>query len=248
MEWRDVGIVLSARPHGEGGAIASLLTASHGRHAGLVPAGRSRSRRATLEPGTLLTCRWGARLESHLGRFTCEPVESSASLLLGDPRRLSVLNAFCALADWALPERLPCPDLYDASLALLVALQGEGWAAAYVHWEMLLLAETGFPLDLSACAATGRQDELVWVSPRSGRAVCREAGRPYADRLLPLPAFLLPEPPVDMEWPEQWDHPDICTGLALTGYFLQQHLQVTVGKPLPWARGHLVSRLQTVDR
>lgn len=250
MDWRDVGIVLSARPYGEGGAIASLLTASHGRHAGLVAGGRGRSLRASLEPGTLVSCRWGARLEAHLGRLTCEAVESSASSLLSEPDKLAALAAFCALTDWALPERQPCPELYDASLALLVALQSEDWATAYVQWEALLLAEAGFPLDLSSCAVTGSTHNLHWVSPKTGRAVCDQVAEPYIGRLLPLPAFLArafaegdPDEQSFEDLPPPAVH-EVLSGLSLTGYFLLHRLGADLGKPMPTARERFVTRLR----
>jgi DNA repair protein RecO (recombination protein O) len=241
MEWRDAGIVLSSRRHGEGSAIVSVLTASHGRHLGLVRGGGGRSQRGSLQPGTVVACRWSARLEDHLGSLRCEAVESSSSAFLDDADRLAALSALCALADWALPERHPYPDLYDASLALLVALAGEHWPAAYVHWELTLLSQVGFALDLSGCAVTGQREGLAWVSPRTGRAVCAEAGRPYADRLLMLPGFLWDD---SQPLPRGVIDPDIGQGLRLTGYFLQHRLEISGNKPLPAARSRLLERLQ----
>jgi DNA repair protein RecO (recombination protein O) len=241
MEWRDAGIVLSSRRHGEGSAIISVLTSAHGRHMGLVRGGGSHSQRAALQPGTVLACRWSARLEDHLGAMRCEAVESSASSFLDDPERLAALASLCALADWALPERHPYPDLYDATLALLVSLPGEHWPAAYVHWELILLAQVGFAVDVTCCAVTGQRDGLTWVSPRTGRAVCAEAGRPYAERLLPLPAFLWDE---NVPFPSGIVQPDIAQGLRLTGYFLHHRIEVPGNKPLPDARGRLLERLE----
>lgn len=240
MEWRDAGIILSSRRHGEGSAIVSVLTSRHGRHMGLVRGGGSRRHRASLEPGTVAACHWSARLEDHLGTLRCEAVESAASDLLDDPGRLAALASLCAMADWALPERHPYPDLYDASLALLVALPGDHWPAAYVHWELTLLSEAGFALDLSQCAATGQTDDLAWVSPRTGRAVCKQAGLPYADRLLPLPLFLWDQ---DQAFPQGAADPQIIQGLRLTGYFLHHRLEVPRDRPLPDARQRLLGRL-----
>jgi DNA repair protein RecO (recombination protein O) len=144
------------------------------------------------------------------------------------------------MADWALPERHPYPDLYDASLALLVALQGDCWPAAYVHWELTLLSEAGFALDLSHCAVTGQTNGLAWVSPRTGRAVSQQAGLPYADRLLPLPPFLWDQ---EQSFPEGADDPLVAQGLRLTGYFLHHRLEVPRDRPLPDARHRLLGRL-----
>lgn len=239
MDWRDVGIITSGRRHGEGSAIISVLTASHGRHSGLVRGGGSRQKRAGLQPGTIVSVHWSARLEDQLGSLRCEALESSAAALMDDPDRLAALASICALLDWALPERQAYPTMYDATVALLAALHGETWLAAYIHWELILLEETGFALDLTTCAATGRTDDLVWVSPRSGRAVCGEAGAPYADRLLALPAFLLP----DGDLPTLDDTTVLIEGLKLSGYFLHHRVEVPQGRPVPDARSRLIERI-----
>src|SRR3546814_314852 len=190
MDWRDEGIVLSMRRHGEAAAIVTLLTREHGRHAGLVRGGASRRRRGELQVGNLVTATWRARLEEHLGSLSVELAESWTARLLDRPGRLAALSAATALVDAGLPEREPHPVLFESLKELLLALDRDGWAAAYVRWEVALLAELGFGLDLSCCAATGRNDELAYVSPKTGRAVSLSAGEPYRDKLLPLPAFL----------------------------------------------------------
>ena len=240
MEWSDTGIVLSARRHGESAAVVSLLTEHHGRHAGLVHGARGRRARGLYEAGNTLSARWQARLAEHLGRYTCELVRARASLLLDDPPRLAALAAVCALTEATLPERHPYPQVYGATGRLLDALEaGERWAEAVVHWELTLLAELGFGLDLSACAATGAVDDLAYVSPRSGRAVSREAAEPYAEKLLPLPTFL-----VRSEDAATVAATDIVAGLRLTGWFFEKHVFAGQGGRMPAARERFIDRLQ----
>lgn len=236
MEWSDDGIVLSARKHGESAAIAVLLTEKHGRHAGLVRGGAGRRMRGLLEPGNRMRVTWRARLEEHLGSFACDPVANVSAGLLDDPLRLAALQAVCAVAEAALPEREPHPSVYAGMLAVLDALTNESWPGRYVRWELALLGDLGYGLDLSACAATGRNDDLAFVSPRSGRAVSQSAGEAYRDRLLTLPDFLLEagrEPGIG----------EVAAGLALTGYFLDRHVLSPHGRSLPLARGRLLDRL-----
>lgn len=237
MEWSDDGIVLSARKHGESSAVVSVLTAEHGRHAGLLRGGSGSRMRGMLEPGNRVRVTWRARLEEHLGSFTqCDMVANVSAGLLDDPLRLAALQALCAVAEAALPERERHSAVYAGMLDLLGKLGGETWVGGYVRWELALLTDLGFGLDLSTCAATGSNDDLSFVSPKSGRAVSASAGEPYRDRLLALPDFLLKaqrEPGVG----------EIAAGLALTGYFLDRHVLAPHGKALPLARGRLLDRL-----
>ena len=240
MEWSDTGIVLSARRHGESAAVVSLLTEHHGRHAGLVHGARGRRARGLYEAGNTLSARWQARLAEHLGRYTCELVRARASLLLDDPPRLAALAAVCALTEATLPERHPYPQVYDSTGLLLDALEAdESWAEAMVRWELALLAELGFGLDLSACAATGTVDELAYVSPRSGRAVSREAAAPYAEKLLALPSFLARPEDTAADAAA-----DVVAGLRLTGWFLEKHVFAGQGGRMPAARERFIDRLQ----
>ncbi|MBX6375006.1 MAG: DNA repair protein RecO [Acetobacteraceae bacterium] len=237
MEWRAPAIVLDARPFGEGGAVVSLLTEEHGRHAGLVKGGFSRTQRAVWQPGNLVEARWVARLSDQLGALTGELVHPAAALAMDDPLALAVLASACAVAEGALPEREPHPRTFDGLLSIIGRLgQGaEAVLADYVRWEADLLAELGYGLDLTRCAATGTTEDLVWVSPRTGRAVSAAAGAPYADRLLPLPAFLLGQGP---SGPEAW-----LAGLRLTGHFLGKDAYGHHHRPLPAARGLLLDRV-----
>src|SRR5216684_7905711 len=208
MQWQDNGFVLAARRHGESSLIVELLTRDHGRHAGLVRGGQSPRRRALLQPGNSVAAHWRGRLPEHLGTLDCELIEAHAARLLDDPDRLAALGAASALLLATLPEREPHADLYRSFAALLGALDSaSSWPQAYVTWECGLLAALGFGLDLGSCAATGTNQDLAYVSPRSGRAVSREAGLPYHDKLLPLPAFL---------WRDELARPvDIVAGLDL---------------------------------
>lgn len=243
MEWRDAGIVLRVRRHGEAHAVASLLTASHGRQSGLVKGGASRSRRAQLEPGTIGMATWQARLEEQLGSLSFEPLEATAPDLLGDPDRLFALSSACAMLEVTVTERMPVPDLYDATLALLAALRDGAPLEVYVRWELTLLSGLGFGLDLASCAVSGETEDLLYVSPRTGRAVSAAAAGVYRDRLLPLPQFLRPgqqETRADAAMLEQ--------GMALTGYFLARHALLPARQDraeLPEARSLLLSRLRT---
>ncbi|MFB2530642.1 DNA repair protein RecO [Paracoccus sp. p3-h83] len=230
MDWADEGTVIARRPHGETAMLVEVMTRAHGRHAGVVPGGQSSKRAAMLQPGSRLALRWRARLSDHLGQFTAEPVRSRAHLL-GDPLALAGLNAVCALLSYFLAERDPHPGLHDATEALL---DGNDWGAAYVGWECDLLAELGYGLDLSACAVTGARDGLVFVSPRSGRAVSRAGAGDWADRLLPLPPGLSDG---------RLDASDLPAALSLTGHFLTRAASDLGDRPLPAARGRLVDRL-----
>lgn len=220
MQWTDEGIVLSSRRHGENAALLMLLTAEHGRHAGLVRGATGARLRGALQPGNEVRATWRARLAEHLGTYAVEPGHARAGAVLSDRVRLAGLAAVCAVAEAALPEREPHPVLHAATAALLAAIEHDlaDWPAAYVRWELGLLQDLGFGLDLSRCAATGRTEELVYVSPKSARAVSRESGSAYADKLLPLPGFLLGR---------QGGPTDPCAvrdGLSLTGFFLERHL------------------------
>ena len=243
MEWRDTGFVLGARRHGESALIVELLTLEHGRHAGLVRGGQSPRRRALLQPGNSVQASWRGRLPEHLGTLECELVDPYAARLLDDPDRLAALVAASALLSATLPEREPHGDLYRSFAGLLGVLDStSGWAPSYVVWECDLLAGLGFGLDLSCCAATGVRDDLAYVSPRSGRAVSRSAGAPYHDKLLPLPGFLWRDTPAGQ--PEPVSREEIVAGLALTGYFLMQHVLSPHGGKLPEARQRLADRMR----
>lgn len=237
MEWIDDGIVLSARRHGETSAVVALLTREHGRHTGLAR-GTTGRHRGIYDAGNRVRAHWRGRLSEHLGALTCELTVSVAAELLDDRSRLAGLAAACAVAESALPDRLPCPQVYAALESLMAQLLAEdSWARGYVVWELGLLAELGFGLDLSRCAATGSMKELAYVSPRSGRAVSLSAGAPYRDRLLRLPLFLITATAPSTV-------ADVVDGLTLTGYFLRRHVYGACERSLPPARLRLVEHLE----
>jgi DNA repair protein RecO (recombination protein O) len=228
MEWRDEGIILAVKRHGETAAIAEILTRDHGRCLGLVRGGRSRQQRPVLQPGNSVSVLWRARLEEHLGIFTTEPLRLRAGLVIENPIRLAAVVTLVSLSQ-LLPEREPHARLYDAFGLVLDAIEDdEVWPALLARWEMGLLDELGFGLDLARCAATGANDDLVYVSPRSGKAVSRSAGEAYRDRLFALPSFLTGGTSATTG--------DVTSAMKITGYFLHRHVAYPRGVPLPQAR------------
>ncbi|MCV2867979.1 DNA repair protein RecO [Defluviimonas sp. WL0002] len=236
MEWRDQGALLSVRPHGETSAIIEVFTAHHGRHAGVVRGGASRRVAPILQPGAQLDVTWRARLDEHIGAFVVEPLRARSGVL-SDRLALAGLNSVCALLRFALPEREAHPALYRSSIALLDALGSTpDWLTHYLRWEAMLLEELGYGLDLSSCAVTGSREDLAYVSPRSGRAVGRDAAGQWADRLLPLPPCLLGQGAATTE--------EVVAGLGTTGWFLEHRLASDLGtRPLPEARHRFVALL-----
>jgi len=236
MDWTDHGIVLARRRHGETAAVVTLLTRDHGLHAGLVRGGAGKRAAGLYQPGTVVEAQWRARLPEHLGTYTCEGLSAMAGRILDDPGRLAALAASCALIELSCPEREPHQALYAATLGWLGVLEAPGWGADYVRWEVALLTELGYGLDLSVCAVTGVTEGLSHVSPRTGRAVAEAAAAPYRDRLLPLPAFLL--------GPGAAEAGAVLDGLRLTGHFLERHVTALHDRPLPPARSRLIDRIR----
>ena len=236
MHWSEEGIVLAVRRYGETSAIVEILTHGHGRSLGLVKGGRSRALRPVLQPGNSVMAAWRARLEDQLGVFTVELASARAASLMEDPFKLAGLGTVTALA-LLLAEREPHPRIYDATVLLLDAMDDNSvWPALLARWELGLLDELGFGLDLKSCAATGTNQALAYVSPRSGRAVSSEAGGPYQDRLLKLPAFLT-------SLGGDASACDVADGLRLTGYFLERHVLKPRNMSAPGSRDILIERL-----
>jgi len=239
MEWSEEGIVVGTRRHGETDVILEVLTAGHGRHLGLVKGGRSRKQRPVLQAGNTLSLVWRARLHEHLGNFRAEPVAERSSRLMASPVGafgLALAGAHLRL----LPERDPHPRLYEALALLLDRLDRPGLAAELmVRFELLLLDELGFGLDLESCAATGSRENLVYVSPKSGRAVSRAAGEPYGDRLLDLPAFLAGRPHGVAV------RADLEQAFRLTDTFLVRHVIEPRGLTMPEARASFLKAIRT---
>ncbi len=239
MEWRDEGVLLSVRKHGEGSAIIEVFTERHGRHAGLVRGGGSRKMAPILQPGAQLSVEWKARLEDHLGSYTIDPIKSRAVQIMGDRGALAAMGAVSALLCLGLPEREEHARLYVRTVDLIDALgETADWPARYALWENALLTDMGFGLDFSECAATGATQDLIYVSPRSGRAVSREGGKEYADLMLSLPRFLRMDDPTE-------ETGAVADALRTTGHFIETWLMPALGrnKP-PSARGRLIAALR----
>lgn len=236
MEWRAEGVLLSARRHGESAAIIDVFTREHGRHAGVVRGGGGRKMAPILQPGAQLDVSWRARLDAHLGAYTIEPVKSRASVMT-DRNALAGLNALCGLLQFSLAERDPHPEFYDQTLLVFDLLaDSPAWPLAYVQWELALLEEMGFGLDLTSCAVTGNTQELIYVSPRTGRAVSKDGAGEWADRLLPLPACLRGVGDGTLE--------GVGDGLRTTGHFLESRMAQQLGnKPLPVSRARLMEAM-----
>ena len=242
MEFDDDAFVLSARAHGETGAIVELLTAVNGRWAAHVAGGASRRMKPILQAGARVMVHYRARTSDQLGSATLEAISVGPSALFDDPVALAGLSAAAAVSGGALPEREPHPGAFLAFEALTSALAiTDIWPAVFVRFEAGLLEELGFGLDLSKCAATGAVDDLIYVSPKTGRAVSRAAGEPYKDRLLALPRFLLSSQ-------SGLGEGDIGAGFELTGHFLEQFVFGPLNRPLPPARLWLIDRLRDAGR
>ncbi len=253
--WQDQGIVLAVRQHGENGAIVSLLTEGRGRHAGYIRGAHSIKNRGSLEPGNLVDANWQARVENELGTLSLELQKNAAIRFMSDPQKLAALQSACALCDAALPEREGHPGLFYGLLALMEALETDIWGPAYIMWEIALLKELGFSLDLKKCAGGGDVRELMYVSPKTGRAVSKAAGEIYKEKLLLLPEFLRPSPSrfagpslslkgEGTERSEVGEGEDILTGLKMTGYFLEHWVFAHHTKGIPEARTRLQERIE----
>ncbi|MGN8548241.1 DNA repair protein RecO [Bradyrhizobium sp. 13971] len=237
MEWSDEGIVLGVRRHGESSAIVELLTREHGRHLGLVRGGASSRMRPLLQPGNSVTAVWRARLDEHLGMYALEGTRLRAATLLGSSHAVYGVTHLAALAR-LLPERDPHEDIYWMLQGTLDDFEDAGVAAVHlIRFELAMLTELGFGLDLGNCAATGETSDLIYVSPKSGGAVSRAAGEPWRDRLLPLPAFLREGEGGANSWSDQ----DLLDGFQITGLFLLRHVLEPRGQGHSDARGGFIN-------
>jgi DNA repair protein RecO (recombination protein O) len=239
MEWQGDGLILNVRRHGETSAIIDVLTRERGRHSGLVRGGRSRTQRPVLQAGNLVHLVWRARLEDHLGQFTADPSRMIVASVIDSAPRLAALNTITTLAS-LLPEREPHPRLYEASLLLLDHIDDDDiWPALLVRWELGLLDELGFGLDLERCALSGARDGLAYVSPKTGKAVTQAQGEPWKDRLLRLPGFVC-------GGPARASASEVADGLKLSGYFLARHVFEPRGVSEPVSRARIVKWLATL--
>ena len=236
MHWTDEGIVIGVRRHGEANAILELMTREHGRHLGLVRGGFGSRMKPILQTGNSVSATWSARLDEHLGNFTIEGLRLRASGYFAAPHAIYGVGHLAALMR-LLPERDPHAGLYGELERLLERLDDAAAVAPQVaRFELQFLSELGFGLDLEQCAATGTRAELIYVSPKSGRAVSRAAGAPYAERMLPLPAFLREEDAAASAR-------DVADGFALTGFFLTRYVLEPRGLLLADERAHFIGAL-----
>ena len=239
-EWQADAIIISVRPHGEGNAVVSLLTADYGRHAGLVRGGASKKMRGTVQPGNRVQASWRARLSEQLGQMQLELTQAVAARFLDSPMRLAGVASVCALLEGALPEREPNERIYAGTDALLSVISmdddDEGWLEGYVRWELGLLHAAGYQLDLDRCAASGETTNLAYVSPKSGGAVSRHHAGQFANRLLALPGFLGGVACPSHDW---------VAGLDLTGHFLAKRVFAAHNADIPAARRRLADIVET---
>lgn len=236
MEWQDEGIVLGTRKHGETSVILEAMTVSHGRHMGLVRGGRSRRLQPVLQPGNRVSLAWRARLDEHLGQYQVEPLEMNAARLIASPVAIYGIQTLAAHLRF-LPERDPHPALFEVVEIVCAHLDEMEMAGPlFARFELALLEELGFGLDLARCALTGEREGLAYVSPKTGRAVTKAAGEPWREKLLPLPAFL-------SDAGHHCDLPALIEAFALTGFFLRRHVYEPRGFAEPESRAGLIAVL-----
>jgi len=235
MEWRDQGIVLGTRKHGETSVVLEVMTETHGRHMGLVRGGRSKRMQPALQAGNLLELTWWARLDEHLGTFQVEPLQLNAARLLDSATAIYGIQTLAAHLR-LLPERDPHPGLFKALGFISEHLADATLCGILLaRFELAVLEELGFGLDLAQCALTGARSNLAYVSPKTGRAVTREAGAPWAEKLLPLPVVLTEPDQADC------DALAVRQALGLTGHFLSRHVYEPRGLSVPEARGGFIN-------
>ncbi len=238
MDFTDDGIILSARAHGETAAVAEIFTPHHGKWAGLVYGGQGRTQRPVLQPGNGVRATWKGRLDDSLGHYTLELTHARAGELMQDRLSLAGLTAACTVAAATLPEREAHGRAYHTMRILLDHLGDiDIWPALMARWELGLLAELGFGLTLDRCAATGARDNLIYVSPKSASAVSAEAGEPYKDRMLPLPAFLV-------DAGAAATLADALDGLTTTGHFIETRILHSTHADMPEARRRVIDLLR----
>lgn len=237
MEWRDEGIVLGTKKHGETSVILEVMTLAHGRHLGMVRGGRSRRMQPVLQPGNRVDLIWRARLDEHMGMFQVEPLELRAARLFDSACAVYGIQTLAAHLR-LLPERDPHANLFETLNLLIEHLQEPASAGELVvRFELLILDELGFGLDLSECVATGVREDLTYVSPKSGRAVSRDAGAPWADKMLALPPFLRPNSGL------RADRDTMMEAFRLTAFFLSRHVYEPRGIEPPEARAGFLAAL-----
>ncbi len=238
IRWRDEALVIGLRRHGEASVILEVVTREHGRRLGLVRGGSGSALRAVLQPGNQIDASWSARLDAQLGAFTVEPLSSRAASLIEDGFALHGLSLLCVLLRLT-AERDPCQDLFEMACVIADRLASREQAPALLaRFEIALLRALGFGLDLGVCAVTGESRDLAYVSPRTGRAVSRDAGAPWRERLLPFPAFLRED-----DFSRRPEPAELADAFRLSGHFLHRDVFAPRGAPLPPARGFFLKAL-----
>jgi len=234
MRWESEGIVLGFNLHNEKSYILEVLTKEHGRHKGLIRGIHSKNLRSVIEPGNEVKALWSGRLETHLGNFTIEPIKSWSSLILNRKDKLTALSSLCSLISLTMAEKQPNDLIYFNSKEMIKKMSSDDddWIKEYIYWELGLLSEIGYGIDLSKCAVTSKTDELVYVSPTSGRAVTLEGAGSYKDRLIKLPKFIVSQD-------NEYDNHDIVNGLELTEYFLRKRFFEPNNLNFPQSRNRL---------
>lgn len=241
--WRDQALILSARRHGEAGAVINLISEHNGRHAGYLHGATANTKKIFSEPGTEVTAEWQARTADQLGHFRFEYITNWAGFVMEDRARLTALSSACQLVEQALPERESHPQIFYGLKALFETLQTDVWGAAYVMWEIALLKELGFAIDLSKCAGGGDPETLTYVSPKTGRAVSKAQGQLYKDKLLHLPEFLKP----NGDSQEAGSETDVALGLKLTAHFWEHWVFAQHSHGIPEARLRLAAQFVKKD-
>lgn len=234
MRWESNGLILNFSKYNEKSYILEIFTEEHGKHKGIIRGLHSKNKRSIIEPGNEVFVTWSGRLETHLGNYNVEPIKLWSSHVLQFKDKLSAISSICSLISLTMAERQPNPLIYFSSKKLIeiVASKREDWIREYVFWEMQLLSEIGYGLDLERCAVTSKSSDLVYVSPSSGRAVTNEGAGDFRNKLLPLPKFMT-------DFKANYDNDDIYNALNLTEFFFKKRFFLPNNLNFPQSRNRL---------
>ena len=234
MRWESNGLILNFSKYNEKSYILEIFTEEHGKHKGIIRGLHSKNKRSIIEPGNEVFATWSGRLETHLGNYNVEPIKLWSSHVLQFKDKLSAISSICSLISLTMAERQPNPIIYFSSKKLIeiVASKREDWIREYVFWEMQLLSEIGYGLDLERCAVTSKSSNLVYVSPSSGRAVTNEGAGDFRNKLLPLPKFMT-------DFKANYDNDDIYNALNLTEFFFKKRFFLSNNLNFPQSRNRL---------
>jgi DNA repair protein RecO (recombination protein O) len=234
MSWESNGLILNFSKYNEKSYILEIFTEEHGKHKGIIRGLHSKNKRSIIEPGNEVFATWSGRLETHLGNYNVEPIKLWSSHVLQFKDKLSAISSICSLISLTMAERQPNPIIYFSSKKLIeiVASKREDWIREYVFWEMQLLSEIGYGLDLERCAVTSKSSDLVYVSPSSGRAVTNEGAGDFRNKLLPLPKFMT-------DFKANYDNDDIYNALNLTEFFFKKRFFLPNNLNFPQSRNRL---------